>query len=82
MILLKTQNYLLLKRITEHWKMWHQSQIAQDLQLSPAKEFKTLELFQRQIKSTKKNTIWAMNTFRGRPRSSTTFRNSCLTIAT
>ena len=28
--------------------MWHQSQIAQDLQLSPAKEFKTLSLIQRQ----------------------------------
>ena len=48
MILLKTQIYLLLKRITEHWKMWHQSQIAQDLLLSPAIEFKTLSLIQRQ----------------------------------
>ena len=48
MILLKPQIYLLLKRITEHWKMWHQSKIAQDLQLSPAKEFKALSLIQRQ----------------------------------
>ena len=48
MLLLKMQIYLLLKRITEHWKMWHQSQIAQDLQLSLAKEFKTLSLIQRQ----------------------------------
>ena len=31
-------------------------------------------------KSTRKNTNWAMNTFRGRPRSSTTLRNSCLTL--
>ena len=28
--------------------MWHQSQIVQDLQLSSAKEFKTLSLIQRQ----------------------------------
>ena len=48
MILLKTQIYLLLKRITEDWKMCQQSQIAQDLQMSPAKEFKTLSLIQRQ----------------------------------
>ena len=48
MILLKMQIYLLLKRITEHWKMWRQSQIAQDFQLSPAKEFKTLSLIQRE----------------------------------
>ena len=47
-ILLKPQIYLLLKRIPEHWKMWYQSQIAQDLQLSLAKEFKTLSLIQRQ----------------------------------
>ena len=32
-------------------------------------------------RSTRKNTNWAMNTFRGRPRSSTTSRNSCLTTA-
>ena len=32
-------------------------------------------------KSTRKNNNWAMNTFRGRPRSSTTFLNSCLTTA-
>ena len=32
-------------------------------------------------KSTRKNTNWAMNTFRGRPMSSTTFGNSCLTTA-
>ena len=32
-------------------------------------------------KSRRKNTNWAMNTFKGRPRCSTTFRNSCLTTA-
>ena len=31
-----------------HWKMWHQSQIVQDLQLSPPKEFKRLSLILRQ----------------------------------
>ena len=30
-----------------HWKMWHQFQIVQDLQLSPPKEFKRLSLILR-----------------------------------